>query len=144
MTPPLPPPNGMLTTAHFQVIQEASARTSSSVTSGAKRMPPLAGPRAIGVLHAIAGEDLDAAVVELHGDVDGDFLGGGAEHLAHAVVELEPLRGLVEARGGGEPGILFVLERMETGDVNVATISLRSHYAIVRELNPCWLKALFA
>src|ERR1017187_5056146 len=36
----------MLTTAHFQVIHEARARTSSSVTSGAKRMPPLAGPRA--------------------------------------------------------------------------------------------------
>src|SRR5260370_598945 len=47
MTPPLPPPNGILTTAHFQVIQEASASTSSRVTSGAKRMPPLAGPRAI-------------------------------------------------------------------------------------------------
>src|SRR6202034_2435004 len=47
MTPPLPPPNGMLTTAHFQVIQAASARTSSSETSGAKRMPPLAGPLAM-------------------------------------------------------------------------------------------------
>ena len=35
MTPPLAPPNGMLMTAHFQVIQDASARTSSSVTSGA-------------------------------------------------------------------------------------------------------------
>ncbi len=46
ITPPLAPPNGMLTTAHFQVIQAASARTSSSVTSGAKRMPPFAGPRA--------------------------------------------------------------------------------------------------
>ncbi len=32
MTPPLAPPNGMFTTAHFQVIQAASARTSSSVT----------------------------------------------------------------------------------------------------------------
>ena len=35
MTPPLPPPKGTLTTAHFQVIHAASARTSSSVTSGA-------------------------------------------------------------------------------------------------------------
>ena len=33
-TPPLPPPYGMLTVAHFQVIQEASALTSSSVTLG--------------------------------------------------------------------------------------------------------------
>ena len=35
MTPPLAPPKGMFTTAHFHVIQLASARTSSSVTSGA-------------------------------------------------------------------------------------------------------------
>src|SRR5262245_5101047 len=36
----------MLTVAHFQVIQEASAFTSSSVTLGWYRIPPLAGPRA--------------------------------------------------------------------------------------------------
>ncbi len=33
MTPPLPPPYGMFTTEHFQVIHIASARTSSRVTS---------------------------------------------------------------------------------------------------------------
>jgi len=32
--PPLPPPKGMPTTAHFHVIQAASAIISSSVTSG--------------------------------------------------------------------------------------------------------------
>src|SRR5213082_3462352 len=47
MTPPLAPPNGIFTMAHFQVIQLARARTSSRVTSGAYRIPPLAGPRAI-------------------------------------------------------------------------------------------------
>ena len=47
MTPPLAPPKGMLTTAHFQVIQAASAVTSSSVTFMSKRMPPLAGPREV-------------------------------------------------------------------------------------------------
>ena len=46
MTPPLPPPSGMSTTAHFQVIHMASARTVSSVSCGWKRMPPLEGPRA--------------------------------------------------------------------------------------------------
>src|SRR5258708_32673107 len=45
MTPPFAPPNGMFTTAHFHVIQLASARTSSRVTFGAKRIPPLPGPR---------------------------------------------------------------------------------------------------
>ena len=34
MTPPLAPPYGMFTQAHFQVIHIASARTSSRVTSG--------------------------------------------------------------------------------------------------------------
>src|SRR5215467_10834937 len=37
----------MFTTAHFQVIQLARARTSSSVTSGEYLTPPFAGPRAI-------------------------------------------------------------------------------------------------
>ena len=35
ITPPLAPPKGIFTTAHFQVIQLASARTSSRFTSGA-------------------------------------------------------------------------------------------------------------
>jgi hypothetical protein len=33
MTPPFPPPYGMFTTAHFQVIHIERARTSSRVTS---------------------------------------------------------------------------------------------------------------
>jgi hypothetical protein len=45
ITPPFAPPNGMLTTAHFHVIQAARAFTSSSVTFLSNRMPPLAGPR---------------------------------------------------------------------------------------------------
>src|SRR5437016_6975758 len=46
-TPPLEPPNGMFTSAHFQVIQAASAFTSSSVTLRSNRIPPLAGPREV-------------------------------------------------------------------------------------------------
>jgi hypothetical protein len=34
VTPPLPPPYGMLTVAHFHVIQAARALTSSIVTLG--------------------------------------------------------------------------------------------------------------
>ncbi len=45
MTPPLPPPSGMSTTEHFQVIQVARALTVSMVSWGWKRMPPLHGPR---------------------------------------------------------------------------------------------------
>ncbi len=33
-TPPLAPPKGTSTTAHFHVIQDARARTSSGFTSG--------------------------------------------------------------------------------------------------------------
>ncbi len=46
-TPPLAPPYGRFMTAHFQVIHMASARTSSSVTSGWYRIPPFVGPRAV-------------------------------------------------------------------------------------------------
>ena len=34
ITPPFAPPKGIFTTAHFHVIQLASARTSSRLTSG--------------------------------------------------------------------------------------------------------------
>jgi hypothetical protein len=46
VTPPFAPPNGTSTSAHFQVIHIASARTSSMSVLGWKRNPPLAGPRA--------------------------------------------------------------------------------------------------
>ena len=46
VTPPLAPPNGTSTSAHFQVIHMARARTSSRSGLGWKRRPPLAGPRA--------------------------------------------------------------------------------------------------
>src|ERR1019366_8921169 len=67
-------------------------------------------PARYGVLYAVAGEDFDASIVELNRDVNGEFLGGSAQHLTHAVVELEPLGGIVKARGGGEPWVLFVLK----------------------------------
>jgi hypothetical protein len=41
--------------------------------------------------------------------MDGEFPGGSAEHFAHTVVELEARGGVVKARGGGEPRVLFVL-----------------------------------
>jgi hypothetical protein len=61
------------------------------------------------VLHAIAGEYLDPAIVELHRNIHGNFLGGAAQHLAHAIVEIEPVRGLVKARFGSKPRIGLLL-----------------------------------
>ena len=45
VTPPLAPPNGIPSAAHLKVIQKASDWTSSMLTFGWKRMPPLVGPR---------------------------------------------------------------------------------------------------
>jgi hypothetical protein len=101
----------MLTTAHFHVIQEASARTSSSVTSGAEADAAFARAAGDGMLHAVAGEDFQAAIVQLDGDVDGDFLGRGAQDFAQTVVQIEAGGGLVKAGFGGQPGVLLLFER---------------------------------
>ena len=69
MTPPLPPPYGMPTTAHFQVIHIARALTSSSVDVLVVADPALGGTAAEVVLDAVAGEDLHRAVVHLHREV---------------------------------------------------------------------------
>ncbi len=45
-TPPLLPPRGMSTTAHFHVIHIERARTVSTVSCGWNRIPPFPGPRA--------------------------------------------------------------------------------------------------
>ena len=59
ITPPLAPPKGMFTTAHFQVIQLARARTSSRLTSGRVADAALGGTARDGVLDAIAGENFE-------------------------------------------------------------------------------------
>src|ERR1019366_9788944 len=63
------------------------------------------------MLDAVSGEDFQAAIVELDGDVDGDFLGGGARDLAETVVQVEAGRGFVKADFGGQPGVLLLFER---------------------------------
>src|SRR5438552_17498020 len=45
-TPPLPPPKGTSSSAHFQVIRAEKQRNSSRDAFGWKRSPPLKGPRA--------------------------------------------------------------------------------------------------
>src|SRR5438067_4755635 len=61
------------------------------------------------VLHAEAGEDLDAAAIHLHWDVDDDFAGGIAKHLPDPRVELEFLCGEVKAGRLRLPGVKFLL-----------------------------------
>ena len=70
MTPPLPPPKGNSASAHFQLIQTASAATSPMSTLRAKRVPPGRPVRHM-VLDAVAREGGDAAVIHMdrtHGD----------------------------------------------------------------------------
>ena len=110
MMPPLAPPKGMLTTAHFQVIQEARARTSSRETSGRVADAAFGGAAGDGVLDAVAGEDFDGAVVHGDGDVDDDFAGGIAEDLPDALIEVEFFCGKVESSGLGFPGVCLLLE----------------------------------
>jgi acetate kinase len=61
------------------------------------------------VLHAVSGEDFEAAVIELDGDIDGDLASGRAENFPHAVVEFQRIGSLIEPRGGGEPGICLLV-----------------------------------
>ena len=89
MMPPLPPPNGMWATAHFQVIQAASAVTSSSDDVRVIADAALGGTERDVVLHAIAGEDLDLAVVHLHRTGDDDLPLGMGEDLPDAGFEIE-------------------------------------------------------
>ena len=68
-------------------------------------MPPLAGPRPEVVLDAVAGEDLDRAVVHLDREVDGELATRLAQDLAQAGVEVEPFGGQVELPLGDVPRV---------------------------------------
>jgi hypothetical protein len=78
---------------------------------GGKANAAFAGAAGDGMLDAIAGEDFQATIVKLDGNVDGDFLGGGAEDFAQTVVQVEAGGGLVKASFGGQPWVLLLLER---------------------------------
>ncbi len=67
---------------------------------GRKADAALAGAAHHGMLHAIAGEDFEAAVIKLHGNVDGDFAGWAFEDFANAIVQPEPRGGVVDASFG--------------------------------------------
>src|SRR5690348_6871878 len=109
MTPPFAPPNGIFTTAHFQVISLASARISSSVTLGAKRTPPLARPAHQRMMHAIADEYLESSVIQRHGYVDGDLLVRITHEPVDAVFQAQLPGGNLEARLRRSVNIHFIV-----------------------------------
>ena len=95
----------MSTTAHFQVIHIARARTVSGVSCGWKRMPPLRGAARVVVLDAEAAEDLHAAVVHPDGDREVVLAQRLTEQLAGGRVEVQDGGGLVELGLGHLEGI---------------------------------------
>src|SRR5689334_15535242 len=60
------------------------------------------------MLHAISGEYFQAAVVELHRDVDDDFPRRGSQHLAHAIIKTKTTGRFVEAGLGGQTRVKLV------------------------------------
>ena len=105
ITPPLPPPYGIPTTAHFQVIHIARALTSSRRHVLVVADAALGGPAAEVVLDAVAGEDLDAAVVHVDREVDGQLAARLAQDAAEAGVEIEAVGGQVELPLCDVPGV---------------------------------------
>jgi hypothetical protein len=59
-------------------------------------MPPFAGAAPEVVLDAVTGEDLDAAVVHVHGEMHGELAARLAQDPAHALVKVESLCGEIE------------------------------------------------
>src|SRR5579864_4569544 len=88
MMPPLAPPKGMLTTAHFHVIHVASARTSSMETSG-KADSTFAGAANSGMKNAISSEDFQRAIVHTHRNVQRDFFARVFEIPVQALLETQ-------------------------------------------------------
>ena len=82
----------------------ARAQTSSSVTSGLKRMPPLVGQAVEAVLGAVGLDDADGAVVLAHGEAH------AVDDVAHLDL-VEEAAGVVAVDGGAlELGVHVVEE----------------------------------
>ncbi|MNL53976.1 hypothetical protein D3C87_1772660 [compost metagenome] len=69
------------------------------------------GPEDVVVLHPVAGEHADRAVVHPDGDVGVDHLVGGPEAIAHAAVQLEQVTTLLEL----QKGLLELVDRNGVG-----------------------------
>src|SRR5579863_7119946 len=97
--PPLAPPNGIFTTAHF--LQGHIRREADSA---------LARPARHGVLHAEAREYIDRAVVAGHRKMHDHFPRRRAQHLPQSFIEIQLARGKVEARALRLPWIDLLIQ----------------------------------
>jgi hypothetical protein len=83
-------------------------------------------PARRGVLHAVAGEDLDPPIVHAHRDVDDHFAGGLPEDLPYSLVQVELLRGEVEAGLLRQPGFVSCSKDIAPGSAAWVEGCLRS------------------
>src|SRR5205823_5167233 len=63
------------------------------------------------VLHAITLEYLDPPVVQRNRKVHGQLRRGASQHLAHAVIQSQQLRGLIEMMCRGLPRVYLLVDR---------------------------------
>ena len=109
ITPPLAPPKGMFD--HRALPGHPCGEGAHLVERnvGRKTDAALAGAAHRGVQNAVAGKDLELAVIERHGNVDGDFPFGILHVAVDALLEIQLLGGDFEAGFGGFVDVQFVL-----------------------------------
>ena len=81
------------------------------------------------MLHPVAGEHLDASIVQLHRNVYGDLLGWRVRSTLHMPSSsLSRMAASSNRPAAASQGFFSFSSDMEVGDVRVATIILRFHY----------------
>ena len=94
--PPLAPPKGMLDDGALPGHPHREGPHLVEGDAGVVADAALGGTAGDVVLDAVAGEDLDRAVIHLDGEVDDQFPFALGEDRTPAVVEAEEVRGMVE------------------------------------------------
>ena len=83
-----------------------------------------------GVLHAIAGEYFQAAVVELDGDVDGQFEGGGAQNFAQPSSRLSRSAASSNRAAAESQGLISLSRRSRLENHRASNIALLSRATV--------------
>src|SRR5262249_23470897 len=98
----------------------------------------LGGPSRDGVLHAVAGEDFEAAVVELDGNRHRDLAGWRAGDLGEAFIQVEPFRRFFESNRLRTPGVLLVIGGYYGHGAGATRRYHVSKECLVAEMRSCW------
>ena len=134
-TPPFAPPNGTLTTAHFQVIHAASAVTSSSVTPGRSGCRPLPGPaRCCAPRDSPVNTSISPLSIT-NRNRDGELPLGLSEYPVDAGIQLELGCSPIEPGRHRVEWILLVRNGVRGGEFSRATVHerVRRHHSLQRD-----------